>query len=61
MDDQHTRIASTLRPVMDAAVGLAREFESAEEALRALRQVEVAVSLATDLLMHDHLVAARAE
>lgn len=61
MDDRTASIASTLRPVMDAAVGLAREFKSAEDALRALRQVEVAVSLAMDLLMHDHLVAARAE
>lgn len=61
MDDQHTRIASTLRPVMDAAVGLAQEFRSPEDALRALREVEVAVSLATDMLMHEHLVSARTE
>lgn len=61
MDDRTASISATLRPVMDAAVGLAQEFATPEEALKALRAVEVAVGLATDMLMHEHLVAARAK
>lgn len=58
MDDQHS-ISRILQPVMDNAVTLAREFATPEEALRAVREVEVAVGLATDLLMREYLVQAR--
>ncbi|MFI6296892.1 hypothetical protein ACIBEJ_35245 [Nonomuraea sp. NPDC050790] len=59
MEDQPARISEILHPVMDAAVTLARDFATADEALRALREVEVAVELATDRLMHQHLARAR--
>lgn len=49
--DARARISETLRPVMDAAAGLATGYGTPEEALKALRQVETAVDLATDLLM----------
>lgn len=58
MDDQHNRIAETLQPVMDAAVGLGTEYATPDEALRALRRVETAVEFATDTLMRDLLAAA---
>ncbi|MFI6296669.1 hypothetical protein ACIBEJ_34125 [Nonomuraea sp. NPDC050790] len=58
MDDQRSRISDILHPVMDAAVGLASDFDTPEDALKAVRQVEVAVELATDLLMQAHLARA---
>lgn len=57
MDDR-TTIAEKLRPVIDAAAGLHEEFATPEEALQRLREVEVAVGLATDLLMGRHLQGA---
>lgn len=53
MDDSTTRtIHAALQPVLDAVEGIDGAFASIEEALVALRQVEVAVDGATDELMH---------
>lgn len=50
MDDQKAFVAATLRPVIEEAMQLDREFDSLEEAAKAARQVEVAAVLAAELL-----------
>ncbi|WP_327591278.1 hypothetical protein OHA25_60100 (plasmid) [Nonomuraea sp. NBC_00507] len=52
MDDQRDVISDILRPVMDAAVELG-DVEDLDEALKRVRAIEVAVELATDLLMRE--------
>ncbi|MFI9596366.1 hypothetical protein [Nonomuraea sp. NPDC052265] len=53
MDEHHQSIPDVLRPVRDAAAALGADFTDLGAALRALRQVEVEVELATDLLMRQ--------